>query len=145
VIAVSSAIRANPQRRAGQPVAPDVVPGPTGPDVLAVAAHVLPGVPVGRPFSGDVHAALVVACDALDVDVNRHHRLQLGDEARDLLAAFLVAAGRASPEYRASATLRGWVILQARDDVRQAMVDAAGYWRHVPDPQWGCPASDGDG
>lgn len=143
--AVRSATRAEPQCRAGRPVVAEVVSGPTGPDVLAVAAHVLPGLSVGRPFSGDVHAALVAACEALDVGANRHHRLLLGDEARDMLAAFLVAIGRASPEYRASATLRGWVIFQELDDVRQAMVDAAGYWRRVLDPQWGRQASDRDG
>jgi hypothetical protein len=96
------------------------------------------------PFSGDMHAALLGALEALGVGSDRYHRLLLADEARDMLAAYLVAAGHAVCEARVSDTMRGWVILQDLNDVRRTMVDAAGYWRRVLDPQWVPPSGERD-
>jgi hypothetical protein len=112
--------------------------------VLAVASHFLPWVSVGGPFSGDAHAALFGALEALGMGSDRYHRLRLADETRDMLASYLVAAGHAVCEARVSDTMHGWVIFQDLQGVRRRMVEAGGYWRHVLDPQWGSPSGERD-
>lgn len=99
-----------------------------GPEVLAVAAYVLPLVSSRLPFSGDVHAALVEALVRLGVGADRHHRLRLADDARDMFATYLMAAGLASPEQRASETVRGWVVFQDLAGVQRALAGAARFW-----------------
>lgn len=102
---------------------------PMGPEVLAVAAYVLPVVSSRFPFSGDVHAALVEALARLGVGTDRHHRLRLADDARDMFATYLMVAGLTRPEASSSATVRGWVVFQDLATVRWALAGAAWFWR----------------
>lgn len=113
--------------------------GAAGPDVLAYAAHVLPLVAHRRPFSGDVHAALFEALNRLGVGTDRYHRLRLADEATDMLAVYLVAAGRAAPQARTSKTIRGWLVCQDLAGVGWALLEAACFWRRELDPLAGVP------
>lgn len=108
--------------------------GPTGPDLLAYAAHLLPVVMSPFPRYGEVHALLYEALGRLGAGVDRHHRLRLCDEARDMLAAYLVATGVARPASRASATMRGWIIGAGRAEVRAALAGAARFWRRELEP-----------
>lgn len=102
--------------------------GPTGPDVLVVAAHILPAVSNRLPLAGDVHLVLVEALVRLGAGADRHHRLRLADDARDMLAAYLVTAGLTRPEAGSSATVRGWVVFQDLASVRRALAGAAWFW-----------------
>lgn len=102
--------------------------GVTGADVLALAGELLPEVS-RLPCCGDVHVALVEALARLRADTDRYQRLSLADEARDLLAAYLVASGRARLEPRVSATVRGWAVRQDPCGLRRGLVEAAWYWR----------------
>jgi hypothetical protein len=98
--------------------------------VLAVAAYILPAVSSGGlPLSGDVHAALLEALDRLETGAGRHHRLRLADDARDMFAAYLVAAGLTPAAESEGATVRGWVLFQDLTGVRRALADAAWFWR----------------
>lgn len=103
--------------------------GPTGPDVLVVAAHILPAVSSRLPLAGDVHLVMVEALVCLGAGADRHHRLRLADDARDMLAAYLVVAGLTRPEERSSATVRGWVVFQELATVQRALAGAAWFWR----------------
>jgi hypothetical protein len=105
--------------------------GPTGPDVLASASYLLPQVSCRLLFSGDVHTALFEALNRLGGGTDRYDRLRLADEARDMLAAYLVTAGQAVAGDRVSATVRGWVIFQDLTGVCRALVEAAGFWRRA--------------
>lgn len=107
--------------------------GPTGPDLLAYAAHLLPGVASPFPRYGEVHALLYEALGRLGAGADRHHRLRLCDEGRDMLAAYLVATGVARLASRASATLRGWIISADQAEVRAALVGAARFWQRELD------------
>lgn len=118
---------------------------PTGPEVLAVAAYLLPVVSSRLPFSGDVHAALVEALDRLGVGADRHHRLRLADDARDMFATYLTGLGLAKPENRASETVRGWVVFHDLAGVQRALAGAAWFWcadlaaaRSAPEGGWVC-------
>jgi hypothetical protein len=107
--------------------------GPTGPDVLAFAAFILPEVALRLPCYADVHGVLYEALVRLGVGVDRHHRLALSDEARDMLAAYLVAAGRARPGLRTSAAVRGWVVFEDRAGLAATLAGAAWHWRRELD------------
>jgi hypothetical protein len=102
---------------------------PVGPDVLAYAASILPAVAGARPGSVDVHQVLFEALRRLGVGADRYDRLRLAEEARDMLAAYLVAVGQAQPKPRPSAAVRGWVVFQDIRGVQLALAGAAGYWR----------------
>jgi hypothetical protein len=141
----ATATATRPNCQASGPASVWAASGPTGADVLAVASHFLPWVSVGGPFSGDVHAALFGALEALGVGGDRYHRLRLADEARDMLAAYLMTARHAVCEARVSDTMRGWVIFQDLTEVRRTMVDAAGHWRRLLDPQLGPLSGERDG
>lgn len=106
---------------------------PTGPDVLALAAHILPDVIApGLLLSFHIHPALVEAVTRLGLGDDRYHRLRLADEARDMLAEFLVIAGLAVRDVKPGRTVAGWMIYGAGHDlalVQAALLAAAGFWR----------------
>src|SRR5690606_15925663 len=108
--------------------------GVTGADALALAGELLPAVSGQLPCCGDIHAALVEALVQLRADSDRYHRLRLADEARDMLAAFLVATGQARQQPRVSATVRGWAIRRDPAGLRRGLAEAARYWRAQPAP-----------
>jgi hypothetical protein len=103
--------------------------GPTGPDLLGEAAAVLLAM-VGRgPVRcADVHTALYEAACVLGMGRDRPHRLQLADEAFDLLAEYLVVDQFAVPAGRSSRTVRAWLAYADRTTPRLILAAAAGYW-----------------
>jgi len=106
--------------------------GPTGPDLLADAAVVLPVVVGhGRPRSVDVHTALYRVAEARGAGRDRPHRLRLADEALEMFAAYLVAEEFALPAERAKDVARGWLAHRTQAETRGALRAAARYFRRV--------------
>ena len=124
-----------------------MVPGfaPTGPDVLALAAYMLPMVVApGGLASCDVYAAVAQAVDRLGLGRDRAHGLRLADEAVGLFAAYLTVAGEAVSDTSAGRTVQGWVLFGAGGDlisVQGALLAAVGFWRRQLDPSLARPAS----
>jgi hypothetical protein len=118
---------------------------PTGPDVLAVAAHLLPIVIAPcRLASCDVYTVVQQSIERLAMGSDRAHRLVLTDEAVALFAAYLVMAGEAVEECSPHRTVEGWVIFETGFEtiaVQRALVAAARYWRRQLDPSLVRPAT----
>lgn len=112
----------------------------TGADVLAFAVTIVPEVSSRLPGYADIQAVLYEALCRLEVGKARHHRLQMADEVRDLLAVYLVATGKARPEQRFSTTVRGWVVNRDLTGVEAALAGAARFWRRELDPLAGASA-----
>ena len=89
---------------------------------------------VGRlPCYSDIQTVLYEALCQLGMGRDRHHRLELADEAQDMLAVYLLTTGRARPELRFSTTVRGWVVNRDLIGVRAALAGAGVYWRRELD------------
>lgn len=102
----------------------------TGPDLLAVAAEVLPSVVgYGPVLTVDLHVSLYHAACLLRVGRDRWHRLRLADSAQDLFAAYLVVGRHVEPAGRPRDTVRGWLTRHDLLMVRLALVAASGHWR----------------
>ena len=82
----------------------------SGAGLLAMAADLLPAVVGDGPMlSSDVHATLFSAACVLPGGDDRGRAHLVADQAEEMFAAYLVAAGETGPARSASHTVRGWV------------------------------------
>jgi hypothetical protein len=102
---------------------------PSGPNLLLVAAAVLPPV-VGRgPLRCvELHTALVEGACLVGMGRDRHHRFRLADQAFDAFARYLVASGQAEPADRSKDIVRAWLARADLAEVQLTLAAAARHW-----------------
>jgi hypothetical protein len=108
---------------------------PSGPNLLLVAAAVLPPV-VGRgPLRCvDVHTALVEGARLVGMG-DRHRRFRLADQAFDALARYLVTTGQAEPADRCKDIVRAWLARADLAAVQLTLAAAARHWLRGYEPE----------
>ncbi|HEY2668877.1 MAG TPA: hypothetical protein VGJ07_00730 [Rugosimonospora sp.] len=109
----------------------DSVATTTGAGLLAMAADLLPTVVGDGPMlSSDVHATLYSAARVLPGGDDRGRAHLVADQAEEMFAAYLVAAGETGPARSPRHTVRGWVTGSPMWAVARGLRAAARYfWR----------------
>lgn len=108
---------------------PDSVATTKGAGLLAMAADLLPAVVGDGPMlSSDVHATLYSAARVLPDGDDRGQAHLAADQAEEMFAAYLVAAGETDRVGSPRHTVRGWVSGAPMWAVARGLRAAAGYF-----------------